>query len=102
VLDGAADALALVGGGSLDGAPLLQLIFDVPLANDGTLVLLADPFFPAASSFEGICLDDACASADFGRSFVDGVLLASPVPVPAALWLLGGALGVLPLVRRGR
>jgi hypothetical protein len=102
LLDGGATAAAFVPAGALDGAPLLQLIFDVPLTNDGTLVLLANPVFPPASSFEATCEDGDCLSAAFGRSFVDGALLGAPVPVPAAAWLLGGALGVLPLVRRRR
>lgn len=101
LLEGDATAAAFVPAGDLDGATLLQLVFSVPLTNDGTLVLLADPFFPPASSFEAIC-GDGCLAATFGRSFVDGALLGTPVPVPAAAWLLGGALGVLPLVRRRR
>jgi hypothetical protein len=91
-----------VPDGALTSSPVLQLIFDTPLTNDGTVVLLANPFFPAGSSFEATCEDGACLSAAFGRSFVDGALVSSPVPVPAAAWLLGGALGVLPLVRRRR
>jgi hypothetical protein len=102
LLDGDATAAAFVPDGALTSAPLLQLVFDTPLTNDGTVVLLANPFFPAGSSFEATCEDGQCLSAVFGRSFVDGALVSSPVPVPAAAWLLGGALGVLPLVRRRR
>ncbi|MBL8225613.1 MAG: VPLPA-CTERM sorting domain-containing protein [Chromatiales bacterium] len=102
LLAGDGNAAAFVPDGALTSSPVLQLIFDTPLTNDGTVVLLANPFFPAGSSFEATCEDGACLSAAFGRSFVDGALISSPVPVPAAAWLLGGALGVLPLVRRRR
>lgn len=101
-LEGDSETLAIVPAGPLAGAPILQLIFDAPLTSAGGFVGLANIFLPAASSFEATCVDGDCLSADFGRSFVDGVLVASPVPVPAAAWLLGGALGVLPLVRRRR
>lgn len=101
VLEGDAESLALVPAGPLAGAPLLQLIFDAPLSDlEGTFIGLVNPFLPAASSFQALCEDAGCVSAVFQRSFVDGGVLSSPVPLPAAAWLLGGALGALPLVRR--
>jgi hypothetical protein len=108
---------SLLGGGSADaaltpaslpdqtGQPFLQLLyFQFPLDNAGGLRLLIDAFFPAASSFDGICLDATCSSVAFGRTLVDGGISGTPVavvPVPAAL-LLPSALGVLALARRRR
>ncbi len=90
----------VTGGGDLTGTPLLGLAFLPALANDGDFVALIDIFFPPASSFEAVCDDAGCSGATFSRQFVDGALVASPVPLPAAAWLFGAALGALPLLRR--
>jgi hypothetical protein len=105
VIFGTAGDAALVpaAGPDLTGASLLQLVFQFPLTNAGGLVFLVDPFFPTASSFEGGCLNAACTSVDFGRLMVDGGIIGTPasvVPLPAAAWLLGPALGLLAALRR--
>jgi hypothetical protein len=44
---------------------------------------------------------DASALGDLTIAFADGTTYAiTPVPVPAAAWLFGGAVGLLPLLRR--
>ncbi len=101
VLFGDATSAGLVtGGGDLTGTPLLGLAFLPPLTSAGGFVALIDIFFPPASSFEAVCDDAGCATATFSRQFDDGARVASPVPVPAAAWLFGAALGALPLLRR--
>lgn len=90
----------VTGGGDLTGTPLLGLVFQPVLTNAGGIVSLVDLFFPSASSFESVCDDAVCFGATFGRQFIDGGLVSSPVPVPAAAWLFAGALGALPLLRR--
>lgn len=95
--------LVPTAGPNLTGSNLLQLIFQFPLTNAGGTVYLYDPFFPAASSYQGSCLNAACTSQDFGRLVVDGGIISGApavVPVPAALWMFGAGLGVLGIVRR--
>jgi hypothetical protein len=100
VFGDATTAGLVTGSGDLTGTPLLGLAFLPPLTNAGGFVALIDIFFPPASSFEAVCDDAACMTATFSRQFVDGALVASPVPLPAAAWLFGAALGALPLLRR--
>jgi hypothetical protein len=105
LLLGTAGDAALIPGPAPDltGARLLQLIFQFPLTNAGGTVFLIDPFFPAASSFEGFCVNAACSSYSFDRLMVDGGVVGVPanvVPVPAAAWLLGSGLVGLGWLRR--
>ena len=95
-------ALTAAAGPSLTGVSLLQLIFQFPLTNAGGTVYLFDPFFPAASSFEGSCLNSGCTSYDFGRLVVDGGVVGAPAggPGPGALVLLASAALALVGLRR--
>lgn len=100
----ATDAALATTAGNQTGLPFLQMLyFQFPLTNAGGTLYLIDPFFPAASSFDGTCLNATCSSVDYGRVMVDGGIIgvAAPVvPVPAAAWLFGSALLAAGAVRR--
>jgi hypothetical protein len=88
---GSADALLVPPGADLTGAGVLALLFQSALTDAGGIVLLIDASFPAASSFEGSCLDAACDSVQPGRIMIDGGMIGAPVPLPGAGWLLAAA-----------
>jgi len=100
----ATDAALVTGGGDQTGQPFLQLLyFQFPLTNAGGTLYFIDPFFPAASSFDGTCLNATCTSVDYGRIMVDGGIIGSAapvIPVPAAAWLFGSALLAAGALRR--
>lgn len=91
---------------ALTGQATFQLRFQFPLTDAGGLVLLYNPFFAAASSFDGTCLNDGCSSVAYARLVEDGGVIGTPyvevVPVPAAGLLLASGIGALGIARRIR
>lgn len=100
----ATDAAFATSAGNQTGLPFLQfLYFQFPLTNAGGTLYLIDPFFPAASSFDGACVNAGCTSVAYGRTMLDGGITGGApavVPVPAALWMFGSALVGLGICRR--
>jgi hypothetical protein len=102
---GSADALLVPSTTDLTGAGVLALIFQSALTDAGGIVFLIDPSFPAASSFEGSCLDAACEGAQLARIMIDGGVIGTPVPLPGTVWMLltaGALAGTKAKWRRGR
>jgi len=82
------------------GATVIDLSFTTGLTNAGGTV----PVFEVSLS---TCSDSSCGSlssipSEYASVYNGdvGTVTASPVPVPAAAWLLGSALGLIAWVRR--
>ncbi|MCL4779446.1 MAG: VPLPA-CTERM sorting domain-containing protein [Gammaproteobacteria bacterium] len=70
---------------------ILGLQLDAPMTNSGGVISIS----PDSLEYWAVDFDE------FSRFVVSGQISAvAVVPVPAAIWMLGGALGVLGLVRR--
>jgi hypothetical protein len=108
---------------SFDGvdaaANKLQFVFGDPSSDDltGTAVLLGTLGNPGMTdaggtlfiltqggenpdSSQSICANANCSSSDSPIFLTSGTISGSPVPVPAAVWLFGSALGFLGWMRR--
>jgi len=105
------DYLLLVAGGPdawMDwevGDPAFRLLFvdDLP-AFGGSMGIVSGPGGGVSSSEEGYCFTGNCSVLyPVERYVVGGYVtteLVSPVPLPAAFWLLGGALTGLGVLKR--
>ncbi|MEO1574163.1 MAG: hypothetical protein AAFU65_04300 [Pseudomonadota bacterium] len=91
VLD--ADSVLLVAAANPgSGTPAFNMNLDEAMTNAGGTISLA--MAPPPLAFESTCLTSVCDSFfSIDRVIVSGSITA--VPVPAAVWLMGSALGLL-------
>lgn len=100
VIPGPSTGIAFVSLSGIPAAPvetILSLGFSPQLTNAGGMVDLLN------DSFEAICEEHIWCfgpSVDAQRFLVSGSMKASVVPIPAAAWLFGSALGLLGWVTR--
>jgi hypothetical protein len=99
-----ANTLEFVTGdpsGDLTGTSVLLGTLGNPGMTDagGTLFILTQGGENPDSS-QSICANANCSSSDSPIFLTSGTISGSPVPVPAAVWLFGSALGFLGWMRR--
>jgi hypothetical protein len=89
------------------GLPILLFRFDTALTNAGGTSNLTlgtySPFFPAQGSYEAVCVQSGICGSPIPLSNIRLVTAGSviaAVPIPAAAWLFGSALGVMGWLRR--
>jgi hypothetical protein len=85
----------------LTGVTFMSFKLDSPLTDAGGIVDIT--LTPGGiGSHEGICgtPDSGCAPRSVERYIASGSLIGTQVPVPAAVWLFGSALGLLGWLRR--
>lgn len=98
--------IAPVPSATVAGLPVLLLKFSTALTNDGgtsNLVLgTYTTFFPAQGSYEAVCVVNGVCGTPIPlsniRLLTAGSIMA--VPIPAAFWLFGSALGLMGIMRR--
>jgi hypothetical protein len=81
---------------------LFALRFDAPLANAGGVrnLLAGAQLIPPQGSYEVVCAVAGACAAPAARLLLSGNITAQVIPVPAAMWLFGSALGVMGWMRR--
>jgi hypothetical protein len=94
--------------GTVVGLPVFLIRFGTALTNAGGTASLTlgsyNPLFPAQGSYEAVCVQSGICGSPIPLSNIRlvtaGSVVAQVVPVPAAVWLFGSALGVMGLMRR--
>jgi hypothetical protein len=91
---------------TVSGLPVFLVKFSNALTNAGGTSNLVtgtyNPFFPAQGSYEAVCVVNGVCGTPIPLSHIRlltaGTVTA--VPVPAAVWMFGSALGLMGLLRR--
>jgi len=87
------------GTGDLRGQSILQLIFAPgSLTNAGGTVPIFLDVTPIVGEID--CLNSTCDLVGGWRDITSGSVIGSTIPIPAAAWLFGSALGFLGWMRR--